>query len=68
VFRPEEDLRYDLTAPSTDAAELLEELIDFCNLDADAESLGDPEDAESIDPATWTALVTEVQTCFQPQD
>jgi hypothetical protein len=63
AFEPLLDSSYDLTAPSTRSAELVRELVAFCDLDADAEDLGDP-----IDPEQWTALVAEIETCLQPKD
>ncbi|HEY3718495.1 MAG TPA: hypothetical protein VGL39_28575 [Jatrophihabitantaceae bacterium] len=63
AFEPLLDSSYDLTAPSTKSAELVRELAAFCDLDADAEDLGDP-----IDPEQWTALVAEIETCLQPKD
>ena len=60
TFEPLLDASYDLTAPSTRAAELLRELVAFCDLEADAEDLDDP-----IDEKRWTALVAEVETCLQ---
>lgn len=61
AFAPDEDSRYDLRKPSTPGAELLRELADFCRLDADTDVLDGP----SIDRDDWTALVTEVETCFR---
>jgi hypothetical protein len=63
AFEPLLDSSYDLTAPSTRSAELVRELAAFCDLDADAEDLGDP-----IDPERWTSLVAEIETCLQPKD
>src|SRR6266487_4431978 len=55
AFEPEAS--YDLRAPSTPGAELLRELVAFCDLEADfAEDTGDP-----IDPERWTSLVAEVE-------
>jgi hypothetical protein len=62
AFEPLPDASYDLTAPSTQSAELLHELAAFCDLDAD-DDLGDP-----IDPEKWSALVAEVETCLELED
>lgn len=63
TFTPALDASYDLTQPSTRGAELLRDLADFCELDADVQAIADP-----IDDAAWSSLVAEVQTCLQPQD
>ena len=63
IFTPQPDASYDLTVPNTRGSELLRELADFCDLDADVADLEDP-----IDEATWTRLVTEVESCLRPQD
>jgi hypothetical protein len=59
AFEPLLDASYDLKAPSTRSAELLRELVAFCDLEADAGDLDDPLDEEQ-----WTALVAEVETCL----
>jgi hypothetical protein len=64
VFEPALDATYDLRKPSTSGAELLRELADFCQLEADTDVL----DGASIDKDDWRALVDEVKTCLQPQD
>jgi hypothetical protein len=64
AFAPEEDASYDLRKPSTRGAELVRELAEFCSLDADLDVLDGP----SVDRDDWTELVTEIETCFQPQD
>jgi hypothetical protein len=63
VFAPSADASYDLRKPSAAGAELLGELIEFCDLEADAADLG-PE----MDKEDWRVLVDEVATCFLPQD
>jgi hypothetical protein len=63
VFEPALDASFDLRKPSPRAVELLAELIDFCDLEADAQEL----DA-SINKDDWRVLVDEVRTCFQLQD
>jgi hypothetical protein len=57
VFEPEDS--YDLREPSSDGADLLRELVAFCDLEADAADLDDP-----IDPDRWADLVAEVETCL----
>jgi hypothetical protein len=57
AFEPETS--YDLREPSSDGASLLRELVEFCDLTADAGDLDDP-----IDPDRWADLVAEVETCF----
>jgi hypothetical protein len=63
AFEPSLDASYDLTAPSTRSADLMRELVAFCDLDADADDLDDP-----IDPEHWSEIVAEVETCLQPRD
>jgi hypothetical protein len=67
AFAPAADASYDLRKPSEAGALLLEELIEFCDLDADA-ALLDTDDPASINKDDWRALVDEVQSCFVPQD
>jgi len=62
-FAPADDSTYDLRKPSTRAAELVRELADFCELEADTDVLDGP----SIDRDDWAALIDEVQTCFSAQ-
>jgi hypothetical protein len=64
LFAPEDDAVYDLRKPSSRGAELVRELAEFCLLEADLDVL----DAPNIDRDDWTDLVTEVRTCFQPED
>ena len=59
AFEPLPEASFDLRAPSTESALLLQDLVVFCDLEADAEDLEDP-----IDPERWTALVAEVETCL----
>jgi hypothetical protein len=61
AFAPSEDERHDLRKPSTSGADLLRELAEFCRLEADTDVLDGP----SVDKDDWTALVAEVETCFQ---
>ena len=63
VFAPADDASFDLRKPSPRGVELLAELIDFCDLEADADEL----DA-AMSKDDWRALVDEVQSCLQPQD
>lgn len=65
VFRPGLDAAYDLRKPSTRGAELLRELIAFCELDVDASVL----DGTSIDRDDWRDVLDEVVVgCLEPQD
>jgi hypothetical protein len=64
AFAPEDDARFDLRKPSTRGAELVRQLAEFCGLEADLDILDGP----SIDRDDWNELVTEVETCFVPQD
>jgi hypothetical protein len=59
AFEPLPDASYDLRTPSARSADLVRELVVFCDLEADAEDLDDP-----IDPERWTDLVAEVETCL----
>ena len=63
AFEVAPEASYDLTAPSTRAADLVRELVAFCDLDEDSAALDDP-----IDPERWTSLVEEVETCLQLED
>jgi hypothetical protein len=63
VFAPALDASYDLTAPSTRGAEVVRELVTFCDLEAEEADLDDPIDAE-----TWESIVAEIQTCLQVED
>src|SRR6266566_1450957 len=51
AFEVPSEASYDLTAPSTRAADLVRELVAFCDLDEDSGALDDP-----IDPERWTYL------------
>jgi hypothetical protein len=64
AFAPADDAVYDLRKPSSRAAELVRELAEFCGLEADLDVLDDA----TIDRDDWQQLVSEVQTCLQPQD
>ena len=63
VFAPAAGASFDLRKPSPRGVELLADLIEFCDLEADADEL----DA-AMSKDDWRALVDEVQTCLQPQD
>jgi hypothetical protein len=67
AFAPEDDATFDLRKPSTTAAELLRELVDYCGLELDGQLL-DVLDNAAIDRDDWRELVTEVETCFQQLD
>ena len=64
AFAPADDAVYDLRKPSTASAQLLRELAEFCGLEADLGLLDSP----SIDRDDWRDVVSEVATCFQPED
>jgi hypothetical protein len=64
AFTPEDDASFDLRKPSTRGAELVRQLAEFCRLDADLDVL----EGSSVDKDDWTELVTEIETCFEPQD
>jgi hypothetical protein len=63
VFAPGLDGSYDLRKPSARGIELLEELIDFCDLEADEQEL----DA-GMNKDDWAAVVAEVAGCLELQD
>ena len=63
VFTPALDASYDLRTVTARGAELLRELVDFCELDAEESDLADP-----IDPADWERIVLELETCLERQD
>ncbi len=63
-FAPDDDARFDLRKPSELGAELVEELAEFCDLDADLDVLDGP----NIDRDDWRTLVDEVRTCLELQD
>jgi hypothetical protein len=64
LFGPGLDSSYDLRRPSAGGAELLRELVGFCNLDIDVSLL----DSESVNRDDWRDLVAEIRTCLQPGD
>jgi hypothetical protein len=64
AFAPADDAVFDLRKPSSTGAELLRELAQFCGLEADLAIL----DNASVDRDDWRELVSEVATCFQPED
>ena len=59
-FVPDEENSYDLQAPDARTAQLVTELVDFCDLEEDAGFLA----TRPIDPARWDALVATVRTCL----
>jgi hypothetical protein len=63
-FEPDDDARFDLRKPSEFGAELVVELAEFCDLDADLDVLDGP----NVDRDDWRTLVDEVQTCLELQD
>ncbi|MDT4925931.1 MAG: hypothetical protein QOG01_3644 [Pseudonocardiales bacterium] len=64
AFAPADDAHFDLRKPSARGAELVRQLADFCGLEADTDVLDGP----SIDKDDWSALIIEIETCFDPQD
>jgi hypothetical protein len=64
VFTPGLDADYDLRKPSARGADLLRELIAFCDLDLDTSVL----DGQSIDREDWQEILGEVQSCFELED
>jgi hypothetical protein len=67
VFAPALDASYDLRKPSSRGAELLRELVGFCELDIDSELL-DAADDGSIDRDDWRDVLHEVELSLQVQD
>ena len=63
IFAPEPDATYDLNAPSTAGAEIVRELVAFCDLEAEEADLDDPIQAD-----TWDRIVAEIKTCLQLDD
>jgi hypothetical protein len=64
VFQPALDATFDLRKPSRVGAQLVRELVAFCNLSADTSILDTP----NVDRDDWNALVEQVATCLEPQD
>jgi hypothetical protein len=64
AFVPTTSDSYDLTEPSEAGAELLHELADFLDLEADADFLDD----DPINRDAWDALVDEVASCLDQDD
>ena len=64
AFVPTASDSYDLVEPSAAGAELLHELAEFLDLEADAGFLDD----DPIDRDAWDALVDEVATCLDQDD
>ena len=63
IFNPALDASYDLTHATTRSAELLRELLAFCEFEVEADDLEDP-----IDDEIWDSIVGEVVTCLVPND
>jgi hypothetical protein len=68
IFTPAPGASFDLRVPSEKALDLVAELLDYCDLDADLDLLGDISDAAKIDRKAWDAVVAEIETCLQPED
>jgi hypothetical protein len=64
VFTPGLDALYDLRKPSARGAELLRQLIAFCDLDIDPSVLDGP----SIDRDDWRDVLEQVVGCLQLDD
>jgi hypothetical protein len=64
AFTPGLDANYDLRKPSVRGAELVRELIAFCDLDIDTDVL----DGTSVDRDDWREVLDQVSGCLQPQD
>jgi hypothetical protein len=58
---------YDLRGPSEDAIELVLELADYCDLKGVSRALGRRQ-AGDVPFDTWTAAVTELETCVRWED
>jgi hypothetical protein len=64
VFAPGLDASYDLRKPSARGADLLHELVTFCNLEIDMSVL----DGDRVDKDDWRDVVRDVASCLQQQD
>ncbi len=65
LFTPLDEATYDLRSPSSRGAELLRELIIFCDLsEIDVSIL----DGDRVDKDDWRSVVDEVKGCLKPQD
>jgi hypothetical protein len=64
VFAPGLDASYDLRKPSERGADLLHELVTFCNLEIDMSVL----DGDRVDKDDWRDVVRDVASCLQQQD
>ena len=64
LFTPGLDASFDLRKPSAAGAQLVRELVAFCDLDVDTSVL----DAPSVNRDDWTDLVAEVASCLEVQD
>jgi hypothetical protein len=64
LFAPGLDASIDLRKPSAAGAQLVRELVAFCDLDVDTSVL----DGSSVNRDDWNDLVTEVASCLEVQD
>lgn len=64
LFAPGLDGTFDLRKPSAAGADLLRELVAYCDLPVDTSILDGP----SVNRDDWTDLVTEVASCLEVQD
>jgi hypothetical protein len=65
LFAPAPEATYDLSTPNAGGAELLGELIEFCNVDIDASVLDGP--AEKIDRDDWAEFVRDIRSCLREE-
>jgi hypothetical protein len=68
IFDPLAEATYDLTKPSEESLDLLAELLDYCDLEADLDLLGDISNAKKINRTAWDTLVAEIATCLIAED
>lgn len=63
-FVPADDARYDLRKPSTEGADLLLDIADFCGIEADVDALSE----NNINRDDWASAIANVRSVLQPQD
>jgi hypothetical protein len=64
LFAPAEDASYDLRKPSSRGADLVRELVEFCNLEIDTSVLDD----STVNKDDWRDVIRDVESCLQQQD
>ena len=57
IFEPGEGASFDLTTPTPESAEVVRELVAYCNLEGEFE--------EKVEDVTWTTIVAEIETCLR---